>query len=734
MKKRLNNYKTFFNFLLSGGLCFIIDILFFTAFNSIFKNTITENILYATILARIISSLINYHLNRNKVFKINDKKKLDKFSLIKYFLLVILMMFVSAYSVKYLYELTTINESFLKILVDIIICLINYLIQKYTIFNKTKNHCYITLFILAIISSISFLFQPTLTDNIIKINYQGHVLLSCVLTIFIYLYYKKYRDLERKKSFSILSFIFTIFLIIGYSIRNTGSLQLIFDHYQYLIITLIKYIGYYSFINLSLNVLFEYLEKINLKKIKEIKIIKLFQKNPFLFSIITLGIVYLIYLIAYYPGVVGYDPSYQIKEVLGIPNFYSESAGITGNLLLTAYNPILHTLFIGYLFKIGLLLGNVNFGIFLYTLIQMSFMIYVLSYSIKFLYQEKVPNFLLFILLGIYVFVPIFPFYALCSFKDTYFALFFMLYIIELCKLFKYEFKTKDIVRLIIITSCLFFFRHNGILTFVLTLPFFLIIKKNQKAILKTIMGVLIVFLIYNGLIFAFKITPTSRREVMAIPFQQIARLVKEKEEIIEEKDKIIINKIIDYSLIKEKYNPELVDPIKNTFKNTATNEEIISFLKVWSKYFYQEPRLYIEATLNNMYGYIYPNAQNWYFYHMKYNVLNDVGFDYHYNNLDGLRGILYGYGEVFAYIPILNLFVNVGIMTWIYLYLIGYLIESKNKKYILLLLPAFTIILTCILGPVNTYYRYVIPYSFSLPIILSFIYVNKKSAYELVK
>ena len=727
MKMMFKKVPTFIRFLLSGGLCFIIDILLFTLFNTIFKNTITENIIYATILARIISSFTNYNLNRSIVFKKDQNKKIDRFTLTKYFLLVIIVMFISAYSVKYLFELTNINESLLKIIVDIILCIINYFIQKYLIFNAIKKHHPITILILAIVSSIGILYQPIITDSIIKIDYQNHVLLSFILAIGLYSYYKKYNNVERRKSFSVLSFIFTIILIIGYSIQKTGSFTFLFDHYQYVIITLIKYIAYYSFINLSLNVLYEYLEHKKIEKPKENKIIKLFKKNPFLFSVVTLGIVYLIYLIAYYPGIVGYDPSYQIKEIMGIPNFYSESAGITGNMLLTNYNPILHTLLIGYLFKIGLLFGNVNFGIFLYTILQMSFMIYVLSYSIKFLYQEKVPIILLFIILVIYTFVPIFPFYSLCSFKDTYFALFFMLYIIELCKLFKYQFKEKDIVRFIIITSCLFFFRHNGILTFIMTLPFFLIIKENSKAIIKTIIGVLIIFFAYNGIIYACKITPTSRREVMAVPFQQIARLVSKKEEIIDDIDKVTINKIIDYKAIKEKYNPELVDPIKNTFKNTATNDDLKDFIKVWKKYFIKEPRLYFEATLNNMYGYIYPNAQNWYFYHMKYNVLNDVGFDYHYNNLDGLRGALYGYGEVFAYIPILNLFVNIGIITWIYLYLIGYLIESKNKKYILLLLPMFSILITCILGPVNTYYRYVIPYSFSLPTLLAIIYMNTK-------
>ena len=720
--------NTFYKYLISGGLCFLIDILLFTIFNFFLGNN-PKHIIYSTIFARIISSVINYLLNRNRVFKKNDDKKIDKFTFVKYFLLVIIQMLVSAHSVNYLYSALNINESIIKIIVDGLLCIINFFIQKKLIFSEFKPHGKKLIITLAIITSIAVLYQPIDTSDVIKLAYQNKVLLSSIMSIFLYFYYLKFNNLERKKSFSILSFIFTIFLILGYSIHTSGSLKLIFDDIQYLLITLIRYIGYYTFISISLNVIFNYLENIKIKNIKETKLVTKFKKNPFVFSIITLSIVYLIYLIAYYPGVVGYDPSYQIKEVLGIPNFYSESAGIVGNSLLTAYNPILHTLFIGYIFKLGLLLGSANIGIFIYTVIQMSFMIFVLSYSIKFLHQEKVPTVILLIILGLYIFIPIFPFYALSAFKDTYFALFMILYIIELCKLIKYDYKKKDVIRFILISICLFFFRHNGILTIILSLPFFLLLKKNRKQVIISLISILLIFTLYNGLIVVFKITPTSKREVLSIPLQQTARLVTEKEEIITGEDKKIIDKIIDYSIIKEKYNPELSDPIKNTFNNQATNDDLIKYLNVWSKYLIKEPRLYFEATLSNMYGYIYPNAQNWYFYHLKYDVLNEVGYDYHYNGLGILRDITYGYGEVFAYIPIFNLFVNVGLMTWIYLYLIGHLIESKNKKYILLLLPALSIILACILGPVNTYYRYVIPYSFTLPIILAFIYKNKRSA-----
>ena len=589
----------------------------------------------------------------------------------------------------------------------------------------------IILFILSIITSVGIIFNPIDTTEIIKFNYSSQVLSTSIIAIIIYLLYlKKYYNTERRKSFKILSIIFSLILIIGYSIHKTSSLKLIFDNIQYILLAIIKFISYYNLFNLLLNIIYEYFINLEFNDFKTNKLIKKFNENPFKFSIITLSCFYIIYLIAYYPGVVGYDPSYQIREFMGIPNFYTEGVHISGNTLITAFNPVLHTIFLGSFFKLGLVLGNVNLGIFLYTLIQMSFMIFTLSYTIKFMYEEKVPQKIILFILGIYIFVPIFPFYSLSAFKDTYFALFFVLYIIYLYKLIKYNYTKADLFKLIFISSMLCLFRNNGILTFLLSLPFFLLIKKNKRYIIITIFSVLIVFFTYNGILTLTKVSPTSKREILSIPFQQISALVVNKEEVISIEDRMIINKIIDYHIIKEKYNKELSDPIKNTYKLDATNKELIDFFKVWLKYMIKEPRIYIEASLNNIYGYYYPDKQNWYFYHMKYNVLNEDGFDYHYNNLSILRDILYGYGEGFSYVPVLNLFVNIGFITWIYLYLIGHLISAKKKRLILLLLPAFSIILASTLGPVNTYYRYVIPYSFSLPIVIALIYKNTKKRF----
>lgn len=110
----------------SSGSSFILDILLFSLFNYLFNN-----ILLSTILARIISSFYNYLINSRFVFK-----KYSKNSIIKYYCLVIIQMFVSGFSVNFISHLLfKINDSIIKFFVDIIIFIINYFIQKEVIFK-----------------------------------------------------------------------------------------------------------------------------------------------------------------------------------------------------------------------------------------------------------------------------------------------------------------------------------------------------------------------------------------------------------------------------------------------------------------------------------------------------------------------------------------------------------------------------------------------------------------------
>ena len=127
--KIIKKYEMFLKYIVVALFSFLVDITLFTIFNYL-----TKKIVLATIMARVISSFINYLLNRDKVFK-----KENKTSIYKYYLLVVIQMFISAYGVNNLYKIIHINPTLIKIPVKFIIFICNYLIQKIFIFKRGKD-------------------------------------------------------------------------------------------------------------------------------------------------------------------------------------------------------------------------------------------------------------------------------------------------------------------------------------------------------------------------------------------------------------------------------------------------------------------------------------------------------------------------------------------------------------------------------------------------------------------
>lgn len=118
----------------SSCASFLTDIIAFTLLHSVARC----GILTSTVIARIISSVLNFTLNKKVVFKSDGA--LSK-ALLKYYLIAIPTMLISAFGTGILSRLLGIPESSLiitliKIAVDTILFIFNFKIQKRWIFKK----------------------------------------------------------------------------------------------------------------------------------------------------------------------------------------------------------------------------------------------------------------------------------------------------------------------------------------------------------------------------------------------------------------------------------------------------------------------------------------------------------------------------------------------------------------------------------------------------------------------
>ncbi len=125
----LNKYKTILTYLLSSGLSFVIDILSFAIFHFF-----TKNILLSSYLARLISSIVNYVVNKRFVFKNNVKRNYK--ALLEYFLLVVINITISGLLVNKVYNYLHFNATIIKVVIDSLIFIVNYFLQKLVIFKS----------------------------------------------------------------------------------------------------------------------------------------------------------------------------------------------------------------------------------------------------------------------------------------------------------------------------------------------------------------------------------------------------------------------------------------------------------------------------------------------------------------------------------------------------------------------------------------------------------------------
>ena len=119
-------------FLLSSGTSFVLDILLFQLFVFLFKGRLDSYVVVSTVLARILSSLYNYTINRIFVFR--DSQSVNR-TVYKYYILCICQMMVSAVSVDGLFRLTHLPETFVKIAVDCVLCVVSFYIQRRFVFS-----------------------------------------------------------------------------------------------------------------------------------------------------------------------------------------------------------------------------------------------------------------------------------------------------------------------------------------------------------------------------------------------------------------------------------------------------------------------------------------------------------------------------------------------------------------------------------------------------------------------
>jgi len=446
----------------------------------------------------------------------------------------------------------------------------------------------------------------------------------------------------------------------------------------------------------------------------------IFEEKPFgaVFIIALLG--QLPYVVAFFPGTLHCDALEQLWRYFGV-------------IEMNGHHPVFSTLFMGKCIDLGkLLFQSDSIGFFFYTGGHWVLQSAAIAYMMLFFRKIKSPVALRWFTLAYFLILPVFPMWGLTFAKDTPYYIFTMFFVTTLANVLydcRAGGKTAWQHYLILAAGALgmVITRNNGIYVVVITAAAYLFLYRRKWKAWLLLAGIcLCTYLCVEKAYLPFRgIEPGEIGEALSIPLQQTARYIVRHGEEISSKERDVLEELFDAELseIAEQYDPEVSDPVKAMFVAHPSREQLTAYVRVWLKQLLKHPDTYIQAFLNQNYGYFYPNRREiqpdlfiFYFNGSEKWEDGNLVLEHAIKNT-AVRKHLENYCYFLYSMPVIGMLFGVGLYVYQLLGETVYLMAVKRKRHIALLIPSLCILLICLASPVNAKVRYMLPVMAVLPV-----------------
>jgi len=418
------------------------------------------------------------------------------------------------------------------------------------------------------------------------------------------------------------------------------------------------------------------------------------------------------YYVCLFPGTVSNDSLSQMRIILGLSRWSNA-------------NPICQTGLVGVFMKLGGLLGSGDAGVALYCVLQAVLMAWLLGSLLHEMSLAHSPKWVIALSFSFYAFCPIFPVFAFCVGKDTNFAMAVLFLALECWRVLnRSECSKLRIVCLCIASVACVVLRNPGVYLVILTLVFVLLSTLRTGRWQAPLAGLLSAAVVFGSLhlliIPTLDIEPMPETEEYSIPLQQIARVAASSAFTPEQA--AAVDGVIPVAQLKDAYNPELSDPVKDLWRKDATAEAKAAFWKAWPSIIRDHPLTCVSATFHNTYAYLYPG----YVSLIKPTLLigdqssrtaNTEGL-YPFT-VNPLSGSLKRFMNTLNRSALFRVLVSPGLYGWLTLLAVVCLTRGKDKRGLLCTVPALFTLAGCMLSAVNGYFRYAMPLYLSAPFLL---------------
>ena len=564
---------------------------------------------------------------------------------------------------------------------------------------------------------------------------------------------------KARKTWSIrgLAALFSFFMVFGYSFEKTNSWDLVIGiSHAEIFKAAVVYAGYYCLFRECLRLAFTLADRLAEKK-ADIGVrkgtglsgsyLRALRSRPFLTVFVTLIILYIPYSVVAYPGTLMGDGYTQITQAFselktGGIGYMTAERLLKDGVYINQHHPVVHTMLIHWCLVLGIkAFGDINTGLFLYSVLQALVFTATVALSISMLLKRSVINAKHAAIIVIYAFAhPVLHNYLMLVTKDIIYACFLMIIMICLFELLLGKKNKTASISLALCCLGMLLFRNDA--RYILSASFIciaLIYKPlRKKAIVFTAGTIVFSILLFDVIFISAGYTPGSRREMLSVPLQQTARYVRDYGDEVTGLEKKAISEVVNYDIIAEKYDPNKSDNVKSQFIESATTKDLMDYFAVWGKMFLKHPGVYVQATMNNYYRYFYPESikmgrwSSWWSEEIMKRTndkIEALGLKLKYpESTRRLRDFSNRFFDQIQNSPVFSLLRSPGVYTWIYMVGLFYAIYTRRRQLLAYsIIPVF-LILICLLAPVNGEYgRYSYPLIVILPIYIAcYLAMNK--------
>lgn len=503
--------------------------------------------------------------------------------------------------------------------------------------------------------------------------------------------------------FATLNLIYYIFMGPFYNLNIADTFG-----YGFIVVYISQIIGLFYILYSCIESLLEVNGSFEVKSLKKIWI-GLF---------VTSFIISYIFLMILYPAVMSFDSVSQLNQALGVQE-------------LSNHHPIFMTMLLKLAVSIGQTLGLSQYGIAVYPFVQIIINGIVFTSATCFLIKKRVSKLWLLPFI-IYLYCnPVVYVLNVTIWKDVQLATSFLIvimfnteYILNTENFVK---KKSNLVLFALFMMIFTLWKSNALYAVLLSFILYIITMKGYRVInIILLVSVMLFNNVVTGPIYtAMGGTQGEAREALSLPFQQLGGIMSSDNRNVTQEEIDRLAMYIDVNAAENNYNPQLSDPIKNTFNEEQFSKDKLGFFEVWFDIFKDNLALGMKATFQQTAEYYaIPNNS----YTVQYGVRSGPpGGITPPPESSPLFPFKAGANEKLAKwefirrIPVIYDIWSIGLLFWIAIVLLYIYYKKYNKRAMLVLAPPLVMWLTLIDSPVNGEYRYAYPFIIAVLYLLAY-------------